>query len=414
MIVAIEPTWTGTIHAPGNSTLLDIAKLAFPNQQMAIHAEAGHIQEVKTLLKAAGSPTVRFHTIELSSAFRHRPHIVSLRRLFREWKTIGKALADVPTGEDCLLILLSATSTSMVAANVLARLRRGRTFIQAQLHGNLNEVTDWRHGDPVRRALDLKSVLSRRHRHMRYLVLEEFIRSKLADVNPVAAKITDVLPHPLALQGHVLPERPLELPLRLGLVGLGSEEKGMGAFLRIAKHLKPELGERIRFHHVGKFVAGTDPSLYALLEEPPAEKQISREEFLARINRLHYVVFPFRTNYYGLSASGAFMDAVAALKPVIATRIPLTEQFFREFGAIGHLCDDEAGMISTIREIARNPDAAAYRAQAETMRRGRAARSLEALAPRYREMICKALPGFASQDDSCDAWKMMDGTTGAR
>ena len=58
MIVAIEPTWTGTIHAPGNSTLLDIAKLAFPDQQMAIHAEAGHIQEVKSLLKAAGSPTV--------------------------------------------------------------------------------------------------------------------------------------------------------------------------------------------------------------------------------------------------------------------------------------------------------------------------------------------------------------------
>ena len=396
MIVAIEPTWTGTIHAPGNSTLLDIAKLAFPDQQMVIHAEAGHIKEVKSLLKASASPSVHFRTIELSKAFRHKPHIVSLRRLFKEWRTIGKALAEVPSGEDCLLILLSATSTSMVAANFLARLRRGRTFIQAQLHGNLNELTDWRHGDPVRRALDLKSVLSRRHRHMRYLVLEEFIRAKLADLSPAAAQITDVLPHPLALQGHVLPERPLELPLRLGLVGLGSEDKGMGVFLKIAKVLKPELGERIRFHHVGKFVAGTDPSLYALLAEPPAEKQLSREEFLARISRLHYVVFPFRENYYGLSASGAFMDAIAALKPVIATRIPLTEQFFREFGAIGHLCAGEAEMISTIGEIARNPDPQAYRVQAETMRKGRAARSLEALAPRYRDMICKALPGFAS------------------
>ena len=396
MIVAIEPTWTGTIHAPGNSTLLDIAKLAFPTQQMAIHAEAGHIKEVKSLLKASASPTVHFHTIELSSVFRHKPHIVSLRRLFKEWRTIGKALAGVPSGEDCLLILLSATSTSMVAANFLARLRRGRTFIQAQLHGNLNELTDWRHGDPVRRALDLKSVLSRRHRRMRYLVLEEFIRTKLADLSPAAAKSTDVLPHPLALQGHVQPERPLELPLRLGMVGLGSEEKGMGVFLRIAKALKPELGERIRFHHVGTFVAGTDPTLYALLEEPPAEKQLSREEFLSRINRLHYVVFPFRENYYGLSASGTFMDAVAALKPVIATRIPLTEQFFREFGPIGYLCAGEAEMISTIREIALNPDPQTYRTQAETMRKGRAARSLEALAPRYRDMICKVLPGFAS------------------
>src|ERR1700748_1034201 len=100
MIVAIEPTWTGTIHAPGNSTLLDIAKLAFPDQRMSIHAEAGHVREVQSLLKAAASPSVRFHTILLSSASRHKPHIVSLKRLFQEWRTISKALAEVPAGED--------------------------------------------------------------------------------------------------------------------------------------------------------------------------------------------------------------------------------------------------------------------------------------------------------------------------
>jgi glycosyltransferase involved in cell wall biosynthesis len=394
MIVAIEPTWTGTLHAPGNTTLLDIAKLAFPGQRLAIHAEAGHLQEVKSLLKAAAS-TVRFHTIELSPDFRHKPHVVSFKRLFNELKIIRKALAEVPAGEDCLLILLSATSTSIVAANLLAKLRRGRTFIQAQLHGNLNELTDWRHRDPVRRALDLKSVLSRHHGRLRYLVLEEFIRTRLAQMSPATADITDVLPHPLALQGHVDAQQPLETPLRLGLIGLGSEEKGMGVFLRIAKQLKQELGDRICFHHVGTFAKGTDLSLYALLEEPPAEKQLTRQEFLARISRLHYVVFPFKENYYGLSASGTFMDSVAALKPVIATRIPLTEQFFREFGNIGHLCDGEADMISTIRNIAQKPDAQVYQAQAEMMRKGREARSLQALAPRYRDIVHSGLPGFA-------------------
>jgi hypothetical protein len=55
-------------------------------------------------------------------------------------------------------------------------------------------------------------------------------------------------------------------------------------------------------------------------------------------------------------------------------------------------------MISTIRGLALNPDAELYQAQAETMRQGRAARSLEALAPGYHDILCKALPGFASQD----------------
>lgn len=397
MILAIEPTWTGTIHAPGNATLLDIAKLAFPNQRLSIFAEAGHLQEVKSILDAKTSPTVQFHRIELSNAFRHKPHIVSARRLLSELQVIRKALSDVPRSEDCLLILLSATSTSIFAADLLCRFRQGRSFVQVQLHGNLNELTAWRHGDPVRRALDLKSMLARDYGgRLRYLVLEEFIRTKLADISPIAAAITDVLPHPLALQGHILPQRELEMPLRVGLVGLGSEEKGMGSFLRIAKQLKLELGDQVRFHHIGACVAGTDPTLYALLEEPPSTKQLTRAEFLERINRLHYFVFPFKDNYYGLSASGTFMDAVAALKPVIATRIPLTEQFFREFGPIGYLCGGENEMISTIRNIALKPDPTTYRVQVETMRTSRSMRLPEALVPGYRDIILKSLPDFAS------------------
>jgi hypothetical protein len=397
MILAIEPTWTGRIHAPGNAVLLDIVKLAFPSQPLHVFAETTHLQELQTILTAKPSPTVQFHAITLSETFRHKPHIVSVRRLLREMQIIRGALAKVPPSEDCLLILLSATSTSMFAANLLSRLRRGRTFIQAQLHGNLNELTAWRHGDPLRRALDLKSVLSRNYGgRMRYLVLEEFIRSKLAVLSPSTADTTDVLPHPLALQGHVLPEQELELPLRVGLVGLGSEAKGMGSFLKIAQQLKQELGDLIRFHHVGTFVPGTDPSLYGLLEEPPAAKQLTRAEFLARINRLHYFIFPLKEEYYGLSASGTFMDAVAALKPVIATRIPLTEQFFREFGPIGYLCGGDSEIASIIRDIARKPDAAAYQAQVEVLRTSRSTRLPQALAPKYRDMIRKSLPSFAA------------------
>jgi glycosyltransferase involved in cell wall biosynthesis len=397
LILAIEPTWTGTIHAPGNTTLLDIAKLAFPNQPMRIYADAGHVREVQRLLKAAASPDVQFRTVSLSNSFLHKPHIVSPKRMWREIAILRRALAEVPAGEDLLLILLSATSTSVIAADFLSRLRRGRTFLQVQLHGNLNELAAWRHGDPLRRALDLKSVLSRSYGgRLRYLVLEEFIRTRLGSISPVAAPATDVLPHPIALQGHVFPERPLEKPLRVGLVGLGSEEKGMGAFLRIAKQLKQELGDQIRFHHVGTFVKGTDPELYALLEEPPAEKQMSREDFLARINRLHYVVFPYKENYYGLSASGTFLDSVAALKPVIATRLPMTEQFFREFGQIGYLTGNESEMTATIRDIALKPDPTSYQRQVEALKASRSKRLPESLVPLYRDMILQSLPGFGS------------------
>jgi hypothetical protein len=100
MLVAIEPTWTGTIHAPGNSALLDIAILAFPDQRMSIHAEAGHVRGVQSLLKAA-SPDMRFHPIVLSSAFRQKPHIVSLKTI-REGRAARAPEALAPRCRDVI------------------------------------------------------------------------------------------------------------------------------------------------------------------------------------------------------------------------------------------------------------------------------------------------------------------------
>ncbi|HKY18147.1 MAG TPA: glycosyltransferase [Rhizomicrobium sp.] len=396
MILAIEPTWTGRIHAPGNAILLNIVKAAFPEQPLHIFAEAAHLKELQTILSAQTNATAQFHPIQLSPHYLHRPHIVSATRLFSEMGIIRRAFAQTSSSQECLLILLSATSTAIFAADLLSRLRRGKTFIQAQLHGNLNEVTAWRHSDPIRRALDLKSALAKNyHGRLRYLVLEQFIRDKLAELSPATAQATDVLPHPIAMQGHAPADVTLELPLRVGLVGLGSEEKGMGSFLEIAKRVKQDLGDTVRFHHIGSARPGADLSLYGLLEEPPSLEQLTRPDFLARLSRLHYVIFPLKERYYGLSASGTFLDAVAALKPVIATRIPLTQQFFREFGDIGYLCQDDEDIILTIKTIASKPDPDTYQAQVSALRASRAARLPDALVPTYRGFITSALPSFA-------------------
>ena len=397
MILAIEPTWTGTVHASSNAALLEVVSLAFPRQTIRVFADVTHLNELQSSLGEASSSAFRFKSIQLSEVHRHKPHIVSLRRLHNEIQIVRRALSHVASSEDCLLILLSATSTSLLAADLFSRGRSGRTFIQAVLHGNLNELTGWRHRDPIKRRLDLRSMLCRNYRgRMRFLVLEEFVRSRLAVMRPATAQATDVLPHPLARPENMELSAPLAEPLRIGLVGLGSEEKGMGSFLRIAMQLRNIAGDKIRFHHVGSIVPGADASLFEVLEETPSTKHLTRSEFLLRINRLHYVVFPFRKNYYGLSASGAFLDAIAALKPIIAMRVPLTEQFFREFGTLGYLCENEAEMVSTIADLASRLDSAAYDAQVDILRTARSMRLPETLALRYRDLVMKNLPGFAA------------------
>ena len=46
-----------------------------------------------------------------------------------------------------------------------------------------------------------------------------------------------------------------------------------------------------------------------------------------------------------LSASGALLDAITWLKPIIANRIPFVANLFERYGDIGYLCDDPDQMV---------------------------------------------------------------------
>jgi glycosyltransferase involved in cell wall biosynthesis len=107
-------------------------------------------------------------------------------------------------------------------------------------------------------------------------------------------------------------------------------------------------------------------------------------EFLARLGGLHYVLLPYRRGYYDLSASGGLIDALTWLKPVIATRVPLTEQYLGEYGDIGLLCEDAAGLGAAVDAVLAAPDAARYDRQVAALAAARETRAVEALATRYR------------------------------
>jgi hypothetical protein len=95
-----------------------------------------------------------------------------------------------------------------------------------------------------------------------------------------------------------------------------------------------------------------------------------------------------------LSASGALLDAITWLKPVIAKRLPIVEALFRRFGDIGYLCDDESAMHDSLETAVTALDAARYRRQAEAMRMVWDSRSPAALAVDYRATMQQMFPGM--------------------
>ena len=389
MILVFEPTWTGTMHAPGNSATIQTISRAYSGQPIRVFAESSHLTELQNDPALTSRPGITFHPIVLDGQFLHRPHVVSLRRFKRELTTMRAALRDVPRNEPCLIMLISATSTSVFAASLLARIPGRRVAVQVGLHGNLNNLTGWRPRNPLSRALDTRSAITGRHGPgLRFLVLERAIQDELAQRAPGAAARTDVLELPVNI-GEIphVPETKLDRPVRIGFVGQATEAKGISVFLDAVRALKARHGAAVEFHLVGRLMSGSDVSRFAILDSPVSDQHLRRETFQERLAALHFVFLPYQPGYYNLSASGALLDAITWLKPIIATRMPIVANMFERYGDIGYLCNDQTEMMQAVDQIIESMDAARYQRQREALRQARETRMPEHLARQYKAIL---------------------------
>jgi glycosyltransferase involved in cell wall biosynthesis len=397
LILVFEMTWTGTTHAPGNSATVQVIARGFPGQDIRIFADPTHVRELRRDAALTAHANVSFREIAVSPHHRGKTHIVSWPRFRQELATLRAAVAEVPRGEKCLIMLISATPTAIAAASLVARLSRGRVGVQVGLHGNLNEISGWRSRNPVVRAFDLPAMMVARHPPMlRFLVLEQAVKDELARIAPAAAQRTDVVPLPVNLTE--MPARSdltLAEPVRIGFVGQATLAKGIDVFLDVAREFKQRYGDRIAFTLVGRAMPGTDLAPFDILAEPVGTEHLSRVEFGERLGCVHYVFLPFREGgYYNLSPSGALIDAITWLKPVIATRIPLVERFFERFGDIGFMCDDAEGMRRALEEVMTGMDAARYVRQVDAMGQVRDSRMPDAIGGEYRRVMAEKYPGL--------------------
>jgi glycosyltransferase involved in cell wall biosynthesis len=399
VILALEMTRTGGAHAVINSAMLQIVATACPGQVVRIYADPTHLEELRQDEHLRTFDALEFVAAPTPKMFLDRTHIVSVARFRQEFAIVRTALAALPAAEPCFVILLSATPTAIWAAGLAARLSGRVAGVHVCLHGNLNDAFGWRTRNPLARRFDLTATLEAKlPAKIRYVVFEKHIVEALERLAPRAAAITDLIPHPVSL-GDVpagLDGQPsLQKPLHVGLVGRGSREKGFPDFLDIVARVTAAFPGECLFHVVGLVQQPfMDAAARAPLVEPPGATPLSREEFRARLRQLHFIMLPFRKGYYDLSASGGLLDALTWLKPVLASRVPLTRDFFAEYGDIGYLSDD---LAATVADIVTTVDARRYETQVDALKRARSQRSPEALAPIYRAALRNGFPEFGSR-----------------
>ncbi len=199
----------------------------------------------------------------------------------------------------------------------------------------------------------------------------------------------EALDHPLSPNEFSSSVNSLRAPIRLGFLGLASDSKGFPLFVDLANEMTSKYKDQVEFHAIGRLPEnGSHVRGLEALTTKPGLTRISRADFVQRVIPLHFVILPHAEEYYGLSASGVLLDAIAWEKPLVARSIPIFESLFEKHGDIGYLFHSDRELREIVSHLVQTVDDSHYQRQVCNIKKAQSARTPAALAASYRE-ICR-------------------------
>jgi hypothetical protein len=387
MIFACELSFEDAAHVPFNAGLLATIRAAFPKEELSFFGAATHIQELKKEIGEPLADSIAWRGISLPTA-----GTGYLKRFFRELKVIRRLLKSVPEDSTSRLLLTSARPSTVLALKIGRCFRCNHLPVQIVLHG-MSGVVGKRQRSPIRRFQDMRTALTLfRNRNIQYLVLEQSIRDTVLKHVPFLSGRLEALDHPISPKEAESESIDLSEPIRFGFLGLANEAKGFPVFVKAANHVAAKYGRRVEFHAIGR-CPQDEPRMdqAEILETKPADKRMTRADFIRGVTRLHFIILPHEAGSYRLSASGVLLDAIAWQKPVIARKIPIFEAIFEKHGDIGYLFSDDCELTGIVEQIFTTADNLRYRTQVLNLRSARKSRAPETLAGAYREICDRGL-----------------------
>lgn len=385
-IAVIEPICGGHEHARVNAAFLETLTRAYPGEPILFIAQPDHAACVKARL-APASARMLSHRPMARFAMRHNTSAIG-----RLSEAIRAARFLLYTRSARMVVFTAINTPLLYFSSRWLSVTRSRRKVVAIAHSIMQNIL-YPAGGFIARHTGLKATLKG--------LDPRRIKLMLPGPNVVAGVVRRIPKSAPALAAFDLcydfPETPATGPppgpARFGFIGVATRRKGIDAFYRLARAVHAE-NVSSTFTVIGLL---QDPPMVRvgqdIVEVPSPDRFLEDHEREPRIASLHYAVFPYQPEEYELLPSAAFLDALAALKPVIALRNPYFDIQFKRMGDIGYLCDSEAQLIETARSLSARPDRERYRLQQQNLLAGRVFFTAEAQALRLRTILDVFLQG---------------------
>ena len=207
--------------------------------------------------------------------------------------------------------------------------------------------------------------------------MENWIRDTIGKTVPNLLPNFAVIPHPIPLAIGINVKEPLELPVRVGFLGLATPQKGFAHFVDLATDERWQNQNSVEFDLIGRLHPdmATD-KLAPLFGRGDLSKRIDRSEYVSRLERCHLVFTYLDRSHYAYAASGSLLDAIAYQKPLIGGGLLEDDAQISKFGKIGLLSAPEQ-IFGNLQHFVTNLDPKPYSDMVDNMWQLRRDRELE-------------------------------------
>lgn len=369
MILVCEPLCEGYEHVEFNAALLSAVRKGL-GEPVTFLAEAGHLGLVSKRAAEMGLEGASFRALGPSKRTLGLGGALSQMRRHREALELARH-------RDARAVVFCSTGASGLLALKLLCAHAEPPCVVVP-HGILDSLGP-NGGDPwFPSALRMRNPAG-----LRYLFLSPTIESEVLSRVPSLSGATAAIDHPYLFADPPAHD-PQTPPVRLGSLGVARGGRGLDALVEVARAALSLRTGKVSFVHVGPV---QDPDLAEKARDVvsfPLRGWTPRAEYEREVARLDYALFLAPPDAFRFSVSGAFMDAVSMLKPVVALRNPFFEHCFERMGDIGYLCDTVWQVQELIGQLAHRFPRSHYRAQQEELRKGRSVFGPEAVGEAVR------------------------------
>ncbi|MFT6896503.1 MAG: hypothetical protein ACJA13_000905 [Paraglaciecola sp.] len=333
-IILMELNFRREAHLNANAGFVQAHRQCFPDTVIHLVADDSHIKAIKRALNIDTDLVFFEHNIDFEKAqgsisrsgFNY--YLAPFKRLLFIYSILRKIKAE----QNDRVFFLSNTELDFFAVFVIKKILLRKIDVSLVCHGNLNLIHAWESNNPIRKYMNYRNSLKRLAlTDIKLIVFEQFIKNNLLKEISMLKKNVSLIFHPF-LCLSVVKKAPI-FPFRIAYVGEVNTTKRFYLFEKLAINLNQVCKDRFVFDVIGRSLQlDMDCSFYAL---KPSNKFLDSKEMERLILNVDLICMFHETEYYSLSPSGIFADAIRFLKPIIHLNSELVIYYETQFGTLG-------------------------------------------------------------------------------